>query len=165
VSAEYAEKNFIKAINKGLLKTFSKMGISTLQSYRGAQVFEAVGLNQFLIDAYFSGTASRIEGVGLDVLAREAQMKHAYAFQPLTESETDLVVGGQYQYREGGEYHLLNPLTISTPCARTVLPPSRSTPICSTTRIANCVLYADCSSSDTRITPFLSKRLSRRRRS
>ncbi len=113
VTAEYAEKNFIKAINKGLLKTFSKMGISTLQSYRGAQVFEAVGLNQFLVDAYFSGTASRIEGVGLDVLAREAQQKHAYAFQPLTESETDLVVGGQYQYREGGEYHLLNPLTIS----------------------------------------------------
>ena len=113
VTAEYAEKNFIKAINKGLLKTFSKMGISTLQSYRGAQVFEAVGLNQELVDAYFSGTASRIEGVGLDVLAREAQMKHEYAFQPLTESETDLVVGGQYQYREGGEYHLLNPATIS----------------------------------------------------
>ncbi len=113
VTAEYAETNFIKAIDKGLLKTFSKMGISTLQSYRGAQVFEAVGLNQSLVDAYFSGTASRIEGVGLDVLAREAQMKHAYAFQPLTESETDLVVGGQYQYREGGEYHLLNPATIS----------------------------------------------------
>jgi glutamate synthase domain-containing protein 2/glutamate synthase domain-containing protein 1/glutamate synthase domain-containing protein 3 len=113
VTAEYAEKNFIKAINKGLLKTFSKMGISTLQSYRGAQVFEAVGLNQSLVDRYFSGTASRVEGVGLDVLAREAQMKHAYAFQPLTESETDLVVGGQYQYREGGEYHLLNPATIS----------------------------------------------------
>jgi glutamate synthase domain-containing protein 2/glutamate synthase domain-containing protein 1/glutamate synthase domain-containing protein 3 len=112
VSAEYAEKNFIKAINKGLLKTFSKMGISTLQSYRGAQVFEAVGLNEALIESYFPGTASRIEGVGLDVLAREAQLKHAYAFQPLTESETDLVVGGQYQYREGGEYHLLNPLTI-----------------------------------------------------
>ncbi|MDR3746180.1 MAG: glutamate synthase large subunit [Acidobacteriaceae bacterium] len=113
VTAEYAEKNFIKAINKGLMKTFSKMGISTLQSYRGAQVFEAVGLNKSLIDQYFSGTASRIEGVGLDVLAREAQMKHAYAFQPLTESETDLVVGGQYAYREGGEYHLLNPATIS----------------------------------------------------
>jgi len=112
VSAEQAEKNFIKAINKGLLKTFSKMGISTLQSYRGAQVFEAVGLNQTLVQSYFPGTASRIEGVGLDVLAREAQLKHAYAFQPLTESETDLVVGGQYQYREGGEYHLLNPLTI-----------------------------------------------------
>jgi glutamate synthase (NADPH/NADH) large chain len=113
VTANHAEKNFIKAINKGLLKTFSKMGISTLQSYRGAQVFEAVGLNQSLVDAYFSGTASRIEGVGLDVLAREAQMKHEYAFRPLTESETELVVGGQYQYREGGEYHLLNPLTIS----------------------------------------------------
>src|SRR5580658_5364316 len=113
VSAEYAEKNFIKAINKGLLKTFSKMGISTLQSYRGAQVFEAVGLNQSLIDAYFARTASRIEGVGLAVLAREAQMKHAYAFRPLTESETDLMVGGHYQYREGGEYHLLNPQTIS----------------------------------------------------
>jgi glutamate synthase domain-containing protein 2/glutamate synthase domain-containing protein 1/glutamate synthase domain-containing protein 3 len=113
ITAEQAEKNFIKAINKGLLKTFSKMGISTLQSYRGAQVFEAVGLNRQLVDSYFSGTESRIEGVGLDVLAREAQMKHAYAFQPLTESETELVVGGQYQYREGGEYHLLNPLTIS----------------------------------------------------
>jgi glutamate synthase domain-containing protein 2/glutamate synthase domain-containing protein 1/glutamate synthase domain-containing protein 3 len=113
VTAEYAEKNFIKAINKGLLKTFSKMGISTLQSYRGAQVFEAVGLNESLIESYFPGTASRIEGVGLGVLAREAQMKHAYAFQPLTDSETELVVGGQYQYREGGEYHLLNPLTIS----------------------------------------------------
>ena len=113
VSAEYAEKNFIKAINKGLLKTFSKMGISTLQSYRGAQVFEAVGLNKQLVDAYFSGTESRIEGVGLEVLAREAQLKHSYAFQPLSDSETSLVVGGQYQYREGGEYHLLNPLTIS----------------------------------------------------
>src|SRR6202044_1169494 len=113
LNAEVAVKNFIKAINKGLLKTFSKMGISTLQSYRGAQVFEAVGLNQSLIDSYFARTASRIEGVGLDVLAREAQMKHKYAFQPLTDSETDLVVGGHYQYREGGEYHLLNPETIS----------------------------------------------------
>ena len=113
VSANHAEKNFIKAINKGLLKTFSKMGISTLQSYRGAQVFEAIGLNDNLIQTYFPRTASRIEGVGLEVLAREAQMKHSYAFQPLTDSETELVVGGHYQYREGGEYHLLNPLTIS----------------------------------------------------
>jgi glutamate synthase domain-containing protein 2/glutamate synthase domain-containing protein 1/glutamate synthase domain-containing protein 3 len=113
VSANHAEKNFIKAINKALLKTFSKMGISTLQSYRGAQVFEAVGLNQQLVETYFPGTASRIEGVGLDVLAREAQLKHAHAFQPLNESETELVVGGQYQYREGGEYHILNPQTIS----------------------------------------------------
>ena len=113
VTGNHAEKNFIKAINKGLLKTFSKMGISTLQSYRGAQVFEAVGLNQSLVDKYFAGTASRVEGVGLDVLAREAEMKHAFAFQPLTDSETELVVGGQYQYRIGGEYHLLNPQTIS----------------------------------------------------
>jgi glutamate synthase domain-containing protein 2/glutamate synthase domain-containing protein 1/glutamate synthase domain-containing protein 3 len=113
LSAQQAEKNFIKGIDKSLLKTFSKMGISTLQSYRGAQVFEAVGLSQSLVEAYFPGTASRVEGVDLEVLAREAQMKHAYAFQPLTESETELVVGGQYQYREGGEYHLLNPLTIS----------------------------------------------------
>ena len=70
-------------------------------------------MNQSLVEAYFPGTTSRVEGVGLDVLAREAQMKHAFAFQPLTDSETELVVGGQYQYREGGEYHLLNPQTIS----------------------------------------------------
>jgi len=113
VTANQAEKNFIKAINKSLLKTFSKMGISTLQSYRGAQVFEAVGLDKALVNKYFSGTASRIEGVGLEVLAREAHLKHSYAFQPLTESETELSVGGQYQFRVDGEYHLLNPETIS----------------------------------------------------
>ncbi len=113
VTAETALKNFIKAINKGLLKTFSKMGISTLQSYRGAQVFEAIGLNKELIDAYFSGTTSRLEGVGMNVLAREAQMKHEYAFTPITDSETELAVGGAYHFRTDGEYHLLNPLTIS----------------------------------------------------
>jgi glutamate synthase (NADPH/NADH) large chain len=113
ITPDVAQKNFIKAINKGLLKTFSKMGISTLQSYRGAQVFEAVGLKKELIESYFKGTASRIEGVGLDVLAREAQMKHEYAFQPLTDSETDLEVGGNHHFRVGGEYHLLNPQTIS----------------------------------------------------
>jgi glutamate synthase (NADPH) large chain len=108
-----ALKNYKKAINKGLLKVFSKMGISTLQSYRGAQIFEAIGLNHELIDRYFTGTASRIEGVGLDVLAREAQTKHAHAFRATTESETELEVGGTYQYRVSGEYHLLNPLTVS----------------------------------------------------
>ena len=110
---EAALKNYKKSINKGLLKVFSKMGISTLQSYRGAQVFEAIGLNRTLVDEYFTGTASRIEGVGLEILAREALMKHAHAFQPVTESETELSVGGDYQYRIKGEYHLLNPLTIS----------------------------------------------------
>ena len=89
------------------------MGISTLQSYRGAQVFEAIGLNKDLVDAYFTGTTSRLEGVGLDVLAREAQMKHAYAFRPATEFDTELAVGGSYHFRVNGEYHLLNPLTIS----------------------------------------------------
>jgi len=108
-----ALKNYKKAINKGLLKVFSKMGISTLQSYRGAQIFEAIGLNSDLIDRYFTGTASRIEGVGLDVLAREAEAKHAHAFRPPTESETELDVGGSYQYRVTGEYHLVNPLTVS----------------------------------------------------
>ena len=112
-SFETALKNFKKSVNKGLLKVFSKMGISTLQSYRGAQVFEAIGLNKALIDKYFTNTASRVEGVGLDVLAREAKAKHDHAFHPLTDADTELNVGGNYQYRVRGEYHLLNPLTIS----------------------------------------------------
>ena len=113
LNAEVATRHFIKAITKGLLKTFSKMGISTLQSYRGAQVFEAIGLNKDLVDAYFAGTTSRLEGIGLDVLTREAQMKHEYAFRPVTDFETELAAGGSYHFRANGEYHLLNPLTIS----------------------------------------------------
>ena len=113
VSSEVAVKHFIKATNKGLLKTFSKMGISTLQSYRGAQVFEAIGLNRELVDAYFAGTTSRLEGIGLSVIAREAQMKHEYAFDPVTEFDTELAAGGSYHFRTNGEYHLLNPETIS----------------------------------------------------
>jgi glutamate synthase domain-containing protein 2/glutamate synthase domain-containing protein 3 len=108
-----ATGNFIKAINKGLLKTFSKMGISTLQSYRGAQVFEAIGLNKSVIERYFTGTASRIEGVGLEVLAEEALRKHSHAFEPITESEPELRLGGNYRFRANGEYHLYNPQTIS----------------------------------------------------
>jgi glutamate synthase (NADPH) large chain len=108
-----ALRNYKKSINKGLLKVFSKMGISTLQSYRGAQAFEAIGLNKSVVDKYFTGTASRIEGVGLDVLSREAKLKHDYAFQPPTDSETELAVGGSYHYRVSGEYHLLNPQTIA----------------------------------------------------
>jgi len=106
-------KNYIKAVDKGLLKTFSKMGISTLQSYCGAQIFEAIGLSRSLVERYFSGTSSRIEGVGMDVLAREALLKHQFALQPPSESDTELEVGGSYQYRVRGERHLVNPLTVS----------------------------------------------------
>jgi glutamate synthase domain-containing protein 2/glutamate synthase domain-containing protein 1/glutamate synthase domain-containing protein 3 len=110
---EHGVEHFIKAVNKGLLKTFSKMGISTLQSYRGAQVFEAIGLNKQLVDKYFTGTVSRIEGVGLEVLADEAIRKHQYAFAPQTEFDTELDVAGNYQWRARGEYHLYNPQTIA----------------------------------------------------
>ncbi|HLQ50131.1 MAG TPA: glutamate synthase large subunit, partial [Terriglobales bacterium] len=116
-SAEYSWdkvfKSYMKAIDKGLLKTFSKMGISTLQSYQGAQIFEAIGLNRSLVGRYFTGTASRIEGIGIATLARETLMKHQFAMQPRNESETELRVGGDYQYRIHGERHLLNPLTVS----------------------------------------------------
>ncbi|MGD1210285.1 MAG: glutamate synthase large subunit [Candidatus Acidiferrales bacterium] len=115
--AEYtwdkAFKSYMKAIDKGLLKTFSKMGISTLQSYQGAQIFEAIGLNRSLVERYFTGTASRIEGVSIEVLARESLLKHRFAMQPPSDSDTELRVGGEYQYRVRGERHLLNPLTIS----------------------------------------------------
>ncbi len=113
MSAEVAVQHFVKAVNKGLLKTFSKMGISTLQSYRGAQVFEAIGLSKELVDAYFTGTTSRLGGIGLEVIAREAQMRHENAFVPLGEFDTELPVGGSYHFRANGEYHLLNPQTIS----------------------------------------------------
>jgi len=106
-------KNYIKAVDKGLLKVLSKMGISTLQSYCGAQIFEAVGLNKSLVEHYFTGTSSRIEGVGLEILAREALMRHTFAMQPPAESDTELEIGGSYQYRERGERHMVNPLTIS----------------------------------------------------
>ena len=90
------------------------MGISTLQSYRGAQIFEAIGLNEELVNQYFTGTPSRVEGVGLDVLAKEAVAKHSFAFQPVFDSDAELTVGGNYHFRVGGEYHLLNPSTVST---------------------------------------------------
>jgi glutamate synthase (NADPH) large chain len=106
-------EHFTKAINKGLLKTFSKMGISTLQSYRGAQVFEAIGLDRSLVETYFTGTPSRIGGIGLEVMAKEAVERHTYAFRPRVDSELELAQGGAYQYRVNGEYHLVNPQTIS----------------------------------------------------
>jgi glutamate synthase (ferredoxin) len=105
---------YIKSINKGLLKVMSKMGISTLQSYRGAQIFEAVGLNSRFIERYFTGTASRIQGVELPEIYRECLTRFEYAYPQLqTTHDHPLVSGGQYQWRRDGEYHQLNPLTIA----------------------------------------------------
>jgi glutamate synthase domain-containing protein 2/glutamate synthase domain-containing protein 1/glutamate synthase domain-containing protein 3 len=114
LGAEEAAQNVIKAIGKGLLKTISKMGISTIQSYRGAQIFEAVGLEKALIDKHFTYTASRIGGVGVDVLAVEALERHARAY-PVSGGTRDplLPVGGVYAWRRDGEHHMWNPETIA----------------------------------------------------
>jgi glutamate synthase domain-containing protein 2/glutamate synthase domain-containing protein 1/glutamate synthase domain-containing protein 3 len=101
-----------KAIGKGLLKTISKMGISTIQSYCGAQIFEAVGLSRSLVDRHFTGTASRIGGIGLDVLAQETLSRHTRGF-PYPQSDL-LPVGGVYSWRRDGEEHMWNPDTIAT---------------------------------------------------
>ena len=113
ISVEQAYANFEKAIRKGVLKVMSKMGISTVQSYHGAQIFEAIGLAHEVVDRYFTGTTSQIEGVGLETLAAEALEKHRYAYLPLSDDSTELPVGGEYQYRLRGEQHLLNPDTVS----------------------------------------------------
>jgi glutamate synthase domain-containing protein 2/glutamate synthase domain-containing protein 1/glutamate synthase domain-containing protein 3 len=110
-SAELAAQNVVKAIGKGLLKTISKMGISTIQSYRSAQIFEAVGLSRELIDRHFTGTASRIGGVGLSELAQEALARHARAY-PAPHDDI-LPVGGVYAWRRDGERHVWNPETIA----------------------------------------------------
>jgi glutamate synthase (NADPH) large chain len=102
----------IKAIGKGLLKILSKMGISTIRSYTGAQIFEAVGVKREVVDRHFAGTPSRVEGVGLDTIAREALDRHARAY-PAAVSEL-LPAGGVYQWRKRGEYHGWNPETIAT---------------------------------------------------
>ncbi|HEY2146742.1 MAG TPA: glutamate synthase-related protein, partial [Pirellulales bacterium] len=104
------QKNFVKAAVKGLLKVISKMGISTQQSYRGAQIFEAIGLASSLVDEYFTWTASRIEGVGLEGIAEESLRRHEHAY-PRTEvpQTLGLDVGGQYQWRRKGEAHMLSP--------------------------------------------------------
>ncbi len=109
-----AVRNYIKACGKGVLKVMSKMGISTVQSYTGAQVFEAVGLSQELVDEYFTGTTSKLGGVGLDVIAAEAAARHRFAYLPRPEeaAHRDLWQGGEYQWRREGEYHLFNPQTV-----------------------------------------------------
>ncbi len=107
-----AVKHYIKALNKGILKVISKMGISTIQSYCGAQIFEAIGLNREFVDRYFTWTASRVGGVGLDVIAEEAIRRHRRAFPDRPVGEPDLEWGGEYQWRQDGEYHLFNPQTV-----------------------------------------------------
>ena len=105
-------KNYIKAVCDGLLKVFSKMGISTLQSYQGAQIFEILGLNKEVVDKYFTGAISRIEGVNLDGIAKEALAKHYVAFSQKNIPVDRLPVGGIYQWKRKGEFHLFNPTTI-----------------------------------------------------
>lgn len=111
---DYAETNFIKSNVKGLVKVMSKMGISTVQSYRGAQIFEAIGLNHEVIDRYFTWTASRIEGIGLDVIEEEARQRHQSAFSDEhIYGELDLEMGGFYQWRRHSEHHQWNPDAIA----------------------------------------------------
>jgi glutamate synthase (NADPH/NADH) large chain len=114
VSEETAVANLIKALGKGVLKVMSKMGISTVASYRGAQVFEAIGLSQELVDEFFTGTVTQLGGVGLDVLAAETAARHAMAYPPdgIRQPHRKLLVGGEYQWRREGEPHLFDPETV-----------------------------------------------------
>jgi glutamate synthase (NADPH/NADH) large chain len=114
LTGEQAVKNYVKALSKGVLKVMSKMGISTIQSYTGAQVFEAFGLSKSLVDEYFGSTPSRLGGVGLDVLAEEVAARHASAYPLVATSKAHrrLDVGGEYQWRREGELHLFNPETV-----------------------------------------------------
>ncbi len=112
VTHKVACKNYVKAAVKGVVKVISKMGISTIQSYRGAQIFEAIGLHPSVVERYFTGTASRVGGVGLDVIAREVQLRHAEAFPDRQVNGHTLEVGGFYQWRSEGEHHLFNPQTV-----------------------------------------------------
>jgi glutamate synthase domain-containing protein 2/glutamate synthase domain-containing protein 3 len=113
LTTDEAVEHYRKAIGKGLLKVMSKMGISTLQSYHGAQIFEAVGLSRELIDKYFTWTASQIEGIGLEAIAAEVKARHDYAYRVSPSLDGELDPGGQYQWRRRGEYHAYNPDTIA----------------------------------------------------
>ncbi len=113
LTVKQAHYNFEKAIRKGVLKVMSKMGISTVQSYHGAQIFEAIGLAREVVDRYFTGTTSQVEGVDLETLAMEALENHRFAYLPLAEDSTDLQVGGEYQFRLRGEKHLITPNTVA----------------------------------------------------
>ena len=114
VTPEKAMRNTIKALGKGLLKVMSKMGVSTVASYRGAQIFEAIGLSHQVVDAYFTGTPSKLGGVGLDVIADEVAARHAVAYPSsgISPAHRTLPVGGEYQWRREGEPHLFDPDTV-----------------------------------------------------
>ncbi|MDQ1748459.1 MAG: glutamate synthase large chain [Frankiaceae bacterium] len=112
LDAATAIKHYIKALGKGVLKVMSKMGVSTVASYTGAQIFEAIGLAQDLVDDYFTGTTSRLGGVGLDQLAAEVAARHAHAYPRVPHKHRRLWVGGEYQWRREGELHLFNPQTV-----------------------------------------------------
>ena len=114
VRAEVAVANLVKALGKGVLKVMSKMGISTVASYRGAQVFEAVGLSDATVERWFTGTASRLGGIGLEVIAEEVARRHAVAYPPsgISPAHRTLPAGGEYQWRREGEPHLFDPETV-----------------------------------------------------
>ena len=114
VEPAQAVRNLVKALGKGVLKVMSKMGISTVASYRGAQVFEAIGLAPEVVERYFTGTTSKLAGVGLDVISEEVAERHRVAYPPtgIPPAHRSLVVGGEYQWRREGEPHLFNPDTV-----------------------------------------------------
>ncbi|WP_373562877.1 glutamate synthase large subunit [Nocardioides campestrisoli] len=111
---ERAVKNLVKALGKGVLKVMSKMGVSTVASYTGAQIFEAVGLSQEVVDKYFTGTTSKLGGIGLDTIAEEVARRHATAYPRggIVPSRRELSTGGEYQWRRDGEPHLFDPETV-----------------------------------------------------
>ena len=114
VSPEKAVRNTVKALGKGVLKVMSKMGVSTVASYRGAQIFEAVGLSHEFVEKYFTGTPSKLDGVGIDVIADEVSARHDVAYPPsgISPAHRELNVGGEYQWRREGEPHLFDPETV-----------------------------------------------------
>jgi len=114
LTLDKANENYLKAIRKGMYKVFSKMGISTIQSYRGAQIFEAIGLDEDLVHAHFSGTPSRISGIGIEEIAQESLIRHRDALGEASETKDILPGGGFYNWRRRGEFHQINPVMSNT---------------------------------------------------
>ena len=114
MNVEQAETSYVQAVTDGIIKILSKMGISTIQSYRGAQIFEAIGIHMDVIDKYFTRTSSRLGGIGLDIIAKEVLLRHASAYPDREGANPALESGDEYQYRENGEDHQYNPMTIHT---------------------------------------------------